>query len=39
MKNLIRDFFAGETIEVAKNLLGLELTFGACRGIIVETEP
>jgi len=38
MKKLNRDFFAGETIEVAKNLLGVELAFGDCRGIIVETE-
>jgi len=38
MKKLNRDFFAGETIGVAKNLLGVEIAFGECRGIIVETE-
>lgn len=38
MNKLDRDFFAGETIEVAKSLLGVEIEFGGCRGMIVETE-
>ncbi|MCH8927437.1 MAG: DNA-3-methyladenine glycosylase [Candidatus Marinimicrobia bacterium] len=38
MKILYKDFFAGETLEVAKNLLGVEIAFGECRGMIVETE-
>ena len=38
MKKLNRDFFAGDTLEVAKNLLGVEIAFDSCRGMIVETE-
>ena len=38
MKKIDRDFFAGDTLEVAKNLLGAEIAFDGCRGMIVETE-
>ena len=38
MKKLNRDFFAGDTLEVAKNLLGVDIAFEGCRGMIVETE-
>lgn len=35
---LRRAFFAGDTLDVAQRLLGCTLSFGRCRGIIVETE-
>lgn len=35
---LDRDFFASETLHVARALLGCRLRFRGCEGIIVETE-
>jgi DNA-3-methyladenine glycosylase len=35
---LTKDFFKADAIKVAKALLGKELRFGKCSGIIVETE-
>ncbi|NIR49525.1 DNA-3-methyladenine glycosylase [candidate division KSB1 bacterium] len=32
------EFFTGDTLTVARNLLGTKLTFRDCEGIIVETE-
>lgn len=38
MKFLDKKFFAGNTVSVAKSLLGRHLIYGNCSGIIVETE-
>ncbi|MFQ5822560.1 MAG: DNA-3-methyladenine glycosylase [bacterium] len=39
MSNKInQDFFARDTLTVARNLLGTKLTYQGCEGIIVETE-
>ena len=38
MKLLTGDFFAPDTLEVARDLLGAEIVLNGCRGIIVETE-
>ena len=38
MTYLRPDFFARETTEVARDLIGTELVIGACRARIVETE-
>ncbi len=35
---LDKDFFASDTLEVARALLGASLTYGDCTGVIVETE-
>ena len=35
---LNREFFAGDTVEVARALLGVTLIYGECAGRIVETE-
>ena len=35
---LDRSFFAQDTLTVARGLLGMELAYRECRGIIVETE-
>ena len=37
-KSVGREFFAGETIEVARQLLGIKLIYKGSEGIIVETE-
>ncbi len=37
-KNLGPEFFAEDTLAVARNLLGVTLTYNGCEGIIVETE-
>jgi DNA-3-methyladenine glycosylase len=33
-----KEFFAGNTLQVARALLGQKLVYGSCSGIIVETE-
>jgi len=38
MTYLTSDFFARETTEVARELIGAEMSLGSCRGRIVETE-
>ncbi len=38
MRELTKEFFAPDTLVVARNLLGVELSYNECRGIIVETE-
>ena len=38
MTELTGDFFAADTLEVARNLLGAEISLNGCSGIIVETE-
>lgn len=37
-KNLGPEFFAEDTLAVARNLLGVKLIYNGCEGIIVETE-
>lgn len=37
-REIRRDFFAGDTLEVAPALLGCTLSHDGCEGIIVETE-
>jgi len=37
-QSLHPDFFAGDTLSVARNLLGVTLQHNGCEGIIVETE-
>ncbi len=37
-KRLDRDFFAQDTLTVARTLLGTKLIYNGCAGIIVETE-
>ena len=32
------DFFRGDTLECARALIGMELTWGRCSGVVVETE-
>ena len=32
------EFFAGNTVAVAQEILGKKMTFGGCSGIVVETE-
>jgi len=38
MAHLTAEFFARDTIEVARDLIGTVLTVGSCQGRIVETE-
>jgi len=38
MSYLTSEFFARDTIEVARDLIGTTITFGECQGRIVETE-
>jgi DNA-3-methyladenine glycosylase len=37
-KRLARDFFQRDPVVCARDLIGCRLTFGKCRGMIVETE-
>lgn len=37
-KHIDREFFADDTLIVARNLLGMKLIYRDCEGIIVETE-
>jgi DNA-3-methyladenine glycosylase len=37
-KTLTTDFFARDTLTVARELLGVKLVYNGCEGIIVETE-
>lgn len=37
-KRLARDFFQRDPVVCARELIGCRLTFGKCRGMIVETE-
>ena len=38
MRELTKEFFAAGTLSVARKLLGAEISYNGCRGIIVETE-
>ena len=38
MRELTKEFFAAGTLSVARKLLGSEISYNGCRGIIVETE-
>ena len=38
MAELDPEFFARDTLQVARDLIGVEITVGKCRGRIVETE-
>ena len=38
MRELTKEFFAAGTLSVARKLLGAEISYNDCRGIIVETE-
>lgn len=38
MKLIDKEFFARNTLEVARRLLGMKLIYGECEGMIVETE-
>ena len=38
MTPIRRRFFEGDVLDCAKNLIGIELAWGGCRGVIVETE-
>lgn len=38
MRELTKEFFASGTLSVARKLLGAELSYNECKGIIVETE-
>ncbi len=36
--SLNKEFFAGDTLTIAKSLIGVKLIYNGCEGIIVETE-
>ena len=38
MRELTAEFFARDTLTVARELIGVELSVGRCAGRIVETE-